>query len=170
MNHPVLCNLFPRENLIGGTKRQPNLSEILSPTVQPSAGDNHRGGPGSDDGMGGGGVGGGAVGGAVGGRWNGSYHCQLYKRKGKCDVCSHMVETSTVTSYYFNKRLQSMDAMSISRHHRRTNTDGLYICVRTQHVHFYMLEALQMCVGGGPRQRKLALTGMMPAQGCINTS
>ena len=30
-NHPVLSNLFPRENLVGGTKRQRNLSEVLSP-------------------------------------------------------------------------------------------------------------------------------------------
>ena len=43
-------------------------------------------------------------GGAVGVRRNGSYHCQTYRTKRKCDVCSHMVETSTVTSYYFNKR------------------------------------------------------------------
>ena len=35
-NHPVLSNLFPRENMVGGTRRLPNLSEILSPTLQPS--------------------------------------------------------------------------------------------------------------------------------------
>ena len=35
-NHPVLSNLFPRENLIGGTKRDKNLSELISPTVQRS--------------------------------------------------------------------------------------------------------------------------------------
>ena len=27
-DHPVLSNLFPRGNLVGGTRRQPNLSEI----------------------------------------------------------------------------------------------------------------------------------------------
>ena len=43
-NHPVLANLFPRENLVGGTRRLHNLSEILSPTVQPSFGDSS-GGP-----------------------------------------------------------------------------------------------------------------------------
>ena len=32
-NDPVLSNLFPRENLVGGTRRQHNLSEILSPTA-----------------------------------------------------------------------------------------------------------------------------------------
>ena len=101
-NHPVLSNLFPRENLIGGTKRQPNLSEILSPTVQSSPGDNDSGNQRGDDDNGGN-VGGGG-GGAVGGRWNGSYHCQQYKKRGKCDVCSHMTETSTAYSYYFNRK------------------------------------------------------------------
>ena len=38
------------------------------------------------------------------GKRNGSYHCPLFKRKGKCDVCTHMVETPTVHSYYFNRR------------------------------------------------------------------
>ena len=38
------------------------------------------------------------------GRWNGSYHCQPYKSKGRCDVCSYMVETSTITSLFFNRR------------------------------------------------------------------
>jgi hypothetical protein len=67
-NHPVLSNLFPRENLIGGTKRQRNLSEILSNR-------GGRQGGGHDDGGGGGGGGGGSS------DWNGSYHCQLYKRE-----------------------------------------------------------------------------------------
>ena len=89
-NHPILANLFPRENLIGGTKRLPNLSELISPTVQPYTGGGG-GGPHGHDG-------------GVGGRWNGSYHCQLYKTKGRCDVCSHMVETSTISSIYFGKR------------------------------------------------------------------
>ena len=98
-NHPQLSNLFPRENLIGGTRRQPNLSEILSPTVQPSSGDRHSGGQGGGggDAPGGGGDGGGR-------RRNGSYHCQLFIRKGKCDVCSHMAETSTVYSQYFKRK------------------------------------------------------------------
>ena len=97
-NHPVLSNLFPRENLIGGTKRQRNLSEILSPTAQSSVNRGGRQGGGHDDGGGGGGGGGGSS------DWNGSYHCQLYKRKGKCDVCSHMTETRTVYSHYFNRK------------------------------------------------------------------
>ena len=88
-SHPHLSNLFPRENLVGGTRRQPNLSEILSPSVQQSGGVN----------------GGGPVNGDGGdGRWNGSYHCPAYKSKGKCDVCSHMVETSTIYSPYFKRR------------------------------------------------------------------
>ena len=32
-DHPILSNLFPRENLVGGTRRLPNLSEIPSPTL-----------------------------------------------------------------------------------------------------------------------------------------
>ena len=86
---------------MGGTKRQQNLSEILSPTVQPSLGDDvgGLGRDGPDDGSGGGGSAW-----RSGGHWNGSYHCQLYKTKGKCDVCSYMEETSCVYSYYFNKR------------------------------------------------------------------
>ena len=91
-NHPVLANLFPRENLVGGTKRLPNLAEMLSPTVQ--QGDHGTGGDGQD----------GAGDGGPPGRWNGSYHCQLYKKNQKCDVCSHMEETSTISSPYFGKR------------------------------------------------------------------
>ena len=66
-NHPVVCNLFPRENLVGGTKRLPNLSELLSPTVQQNLDDSDQPGPagdGRDDGQNGG-----------GGRTSGSYHC-----------------------------------------------------------------------------------------------
>ena len=37
------------------------------------------------------------------GRYNGSYHFHSYGTR-KCDVCSYMVETSIVTSNYFNKR------------------------------------------------------------------
>ena len=104
-NHPVLQNLFPRENLVGGTRRLQNLSEILSPTMQPGLGNHDRPG---DDGHGGDGHDG--DGRAVmdpGGanlHWNGSYHCQQYKTRGRCDVCSHMVETSTIHSPYFNRR------------------------------------------------------------------
>ena len=76
------------------------MSKILSPTVQPSLGGNSDGpgtnGGGGDDGARGGGVG--------GGRWNGSYHCPLFKRNGKCDVCTHMTESSTVYSYYFRRK------------------------------------------------------------------
>ena len=46
----------------------------------------------------------GACGAVAGGRWNGSYHCPLFKTKGRCDVCTHMVETSTIYSPYFKKR------------------------------------------------------------------
>ena len=79
--------------MVGGTRRLPNLSEILSPTTQSeggNGGDNGGDGPGGTD----------AAGGGAPVRWNGSYHCQLYKSKGRCDVCCHMVETSTITSPY----------------------------------------------------------------------
>ena len=49
-SNPVLADLFPRENLVAGTRRLQNLSEILSPTVQ-SGGAN-----GGDDGSQGGDV------------------------------------------------------------------------------------------------------------------
>ena len=32
--NPLLVNLFPRENLIGSTRRMKNLSELLPPTIQ----------------------------------------------------------------------------------------------------------------------------------------
>ena len=86
--NPVLADLFPRENLIGGTRRLKNLSELLSPTVQTGAG-------GADDDLGND---------APGGRWNGSYHCKSYKERRKCDVCSSMEETSFVTSYYYGRK------------------------------------------------------------------
>ena len=86
---------------MGGTKRLPNLSEILSPSVQSScnAANPGDGGDRPDDGGSDG-----AGGGGQGGRWNGSYHCPMYKNRGKCDVCSYMVETSTIFSPYFGRR------------------------------------------------------------------
>ena len=91
-SNPVLANLFPRKNLVAGTRRLKNLSELLSPTVQSSdvtlAGDDH-----ADN-----------LDGNPSGRWNGSYHCKSYKEKGKCDICSYMVETSYVESYYFERK------------------------------------------------------------------
>ena len=85
--------------MVGGTRRLPNLSEMLSPTLQPTAGGGGNGGnDGNDDNPGGGG------GGCAGGSWNGSYHCELYRTKGRCDVCSHMTETSTITSPCFGRR------------------------------------------------------------------
>ena len=37
-NHPLLSDLFPRGNLIGGTRKRKNLSEFLSPSVQQADG------------------------------------------------------------------------------------------------------------------------------------
>ena len=56
-NHPIASKIFPRENIVAGSKRPPNLSEILSPTVQPPAPGGR--GEGGQDGGGGGGDGGG---------------------------------------------------------------------------------------------------------------
>ena len=96
-SNPVLANLFPRKNLVAGTRRLKNLSELLSPTVQSSdvtlAGDDH-----ADN-----------LDGNPSGRWNGSYHCKSYKEKGKCDICSYMVETSYVESYYFERKFAIHD-------------------------------------------------------------
>ena len=90
-----------------GTRRQPNLSEILSTTIQQFAGIDE-GQDGDDSSDGGGGAGGngrvGGAGGAIGGGWNGSYQCPAFKTRRKCDVCSHMEETSFVYSKYFNRK------------------------------------------------------------------
>ena len=97
--NPVLAELFPRKNLVGGTRRGKNLSEILSPTVQSGPGPppGNAGGGNDDDGPD-------VTSGASGGRWNGSYHCRNYIETSRCDVCSYMEETSTVTSIYFKRK------------------------------------------------------------------
>ena len=94
-SNPNLAALFPRENLVGGTKRLKNLQEMLSPTVQKGPGNDGDNDQNDDDDN---------SGGDEGARYNGSYHCKSYKEKRKCDVCSYMMETSFVTSYYFNRR------------------------------------------------------------------
>ena len=97
-SNPQLADLFPRENLVGGSRRGKNLSELLSPTVQSAApGDGPAPGDSNDD----------DVGGAAGGtdvRRNGSYHCDKFTSRRSCDVCSYMQETSTVTSYHYKRR------------------------------------------------------------------
>ena len=92
----MLSNLFPQENLIGGTKKDKNLSELISPKVQrspdPTSEDTNRV---DDD--------------PVDeetrptGRHNGSYHCDRFREKKKCEVCSHMKETSTIFSFHFRR-------------------------------------------------------------------
>ena len=62
-----------------GTNRLPNLSEILSPTVQQDPGDNEE--PGQD--VDGGDDGHNCGAGAVGHRTNGSYHCNVVQDEGK---------------------------------------------------------------------------------------
>ena len=105
--------MFPRENLVGGSRRGKNLSELLSPTVQSAA---PRGGPapgdGTDD----------DVGGAAGGtdvRRNGSYHCD--RRSSREDLPS-MEETSTYL------------------HHRKRNSNGLSMVLMIQPARSIMLE------------------------------
>ena len=119
-SHPVASKIFPRKNLVAGSKRLPNLGEILAPTVQTGPDEPEEG---WDDGQDGGGGahpgGGGAAGGRTRGKRipeqekgdkhyapsrnaeNGSYHCIYHKRTGKFDVCSHMVETKSVVSNHF---------------------------------------------------------------------
>ena len=58
--------------MVGGTRRLPNLSEILSPSLQPSVSGTDR------PGYGGGATGARGAGAAGGG---GSYHCLLYRDK-----------------------------------------------------------------------------------------
>ena len=59
-DHPIASKLFPRENLVAGSRRLPNLSEILSPTVQSSPpGQEVTGGPGGGGAGGAGEAGGG---------------------------------------------------------------------------------------------------------------
>ena len=97
--NPVLAGLFPRKNLTGGARRGKNLSEMLSPTVQTGPGPppgNAGGGGDDDDGP--------DVTPGDNGRWNGSYHCRYHNQTSRCDICSQMEETSTVTSYYFRRK------------------------------------------------------------------
>ena len=90
-SNPELAELFPRKNLVGGTRRLKNLSEMLSPTVQSGPG------PGGNNGN--------PAGGDSGVRWNGSYHCTSHRRRRNgCDVCSYMIERSYVTSMHFKKK------------------------------------------------------------------
>ena len=104
-NSPVVSKLFPRGNLVSGTKRLPNLSEILSPTVprkrstsDPGDGSDGRPGDNRD-------VDNDENNNSVGTiRWNGSYHCENYKKGKNCDVCSHMQERSFVTSFHFKTK------------------------------------------------------------------
>ena len=53
-SNPRLADLFPRENLVGGTRRLKNLQELLSPTVQrtPDEDDDNVDNNGPDDGDG----------------------------------------------------------------------------------------------------------------------
>ena len=104
----VLCNLYNLNlyNLISGSKRLPNLSEIFAPTVPRKDSNTHPGGTDDADG---------SPGDDHGDarnvnnnnaeeRWNGSYHCENFKKGKSCDVCSHMEERSFVTSFHFKTK------------------------------------------------------------------
>ena len=137
-NHPVLSKLFPRENLIGGTKRDKNLSELISPTVQrspdPTSEDTNRVDDDPDDEET-----------RPTGRHNGSYHCDRFREKNKCEVCSHMKETSTIFSFHFQRSF----------------------AIHGRNIH---LLASQMFVQDGPRLRKPAWTGTTPTLVSTNIS
>ena len=99
-NHPIASKLFPRENLVASSKQLKNLSEMLSPTVQVNDAGTVQDGHAGD---GNGDIADIGAQGAAPVRYNGSYHCDLYKRNGNCDTCSHMVERSMVQSVHFKK-------------------------------------------------------------------
>ena len=123
-SHPLLSNLFPRENFIGGTRRLKNLSEFLSPSVQQSAGVGTDNDPGNDDDD---------TGPVGGGHWNSSYHCPSFKTKCKCDVCSHMVETSAIYSLYF-KRKFAIHGQNLQLHAAQKNKLMWFIYCREDTV------------------------------------
>ena len=101
-NNPSASKLFPRRNLVSGTKRLPNLSEILAPTV-PRKGNCTTGQVG-DDGRPSDNPGDDENNNTTEQRWNGSYHCENYKKGKSCDLCSHMDERSCVTSLHFKTK------------------------------------------------------------------
>ena len=128
-NHPTLAHLFPRKNLIGGTRRSKSLPELLFPIVQYDGQDGAQCGDDSSDGGGGGCSG--------FGWWNGSYHCPSVKSKGKCDVCSDMKETSYIHSKYLKRKF------AIHGHNvplpagQKTSSGGLCTVARIQSVIWY---------------------------------
>ena len=107
-SNPALSHLFPRANLIASSRRLPNLAEILSPTVQRPPSAVPRVGP---------------VAPGDTGRNSGTYHCDLYTRTGKCDVCSHMVQRSFVQSQYFNGRKFAIHGRNI--HSKATDSSPM---------------------------------------------
>ena len=123
--------LFPRQNLIAGSRQLKNIGELLSPTVQEEQrGEGSTSASGMDgqspgcsrgrEGPRGRGRGGrrgigrrrlgepqlptqGMDSEEVSGRQeNGSYHCPYFKKSGKCDLCKHMLESKKVLSSHFN--------------------------------------------------------------------
>ena len=146
-SHPLLSSLFPRENLVGGTRRLKNLSEFLSPSVQQTVGVGTDDDPGNDDDDADAGPGG-------GGHWNGSYHCPSFKTKGKCFTSrGSLPYTNTMYTFLLPKR---------------TSSGGSYIAVRILPATSSTLAALWMCARGGPVLRRPAWTVTVWELGCTN--
>ena len=68
-NHPIASKIFPRKNMVAGSKRLKNLGEILAPTIQTGPNKPEEGGDNRQDGGGGAHPGGGWP---AGGRTRGS--------------------------------------------------------------------------------------------------
>ena len=82
---PIAKQVFPRQNLVAGSRRGRNLQELISPTVQKQRDNTATLGPVQP---------------------NGSYQCSKYKAGRKCDVCSHMRDGVTfIHSRHFNTKI-----------------------------------------------------------------
>ena len=87
-------------------------------------------------------------------RLNGSYHCQLYKTKGRCDTCSHMEETSTITSLYFKTKF------AIHRHNvhlpasqKNKHRWFVYVCEDTACTLQYVGSTTDVCARWGSTKK-----------------
>ena len=82
---PIAKNIFPRKNLVAGSKRGRNLSELISPTVQTEKLSPAAVGPFQP---------------------RGSYQCHKFKAGKKCEVCKHMKDgVQYITSKHFNTKI-----------------------------------------------------------------
>ena len=80
----IAKTLFERKNLVAGSRRDKNLREIISPTVQKKTTFIQPSGP---------------------KLLNGSFQCENFKNGRKCELCSHMSDAVCfVTSQHFNTK------------------------------------------------------------------